>query len=64
MRFTIQNKIILSNIFIIVLALIIIGTLVIQGMLFYNIQQAESRLIELSNNSNLLYSSSSYQDAR
>ncbi len=53
MRFTIQNKIILSNIFIIVLALIIIGTLVIQGMLFYNIQQAESRLIELSNNSNL-----------
>ena len=45
MRFTIQNKIILSNIFIIVLALIIIGTLVIQIMLFYNIQQAESRLI-------------------
>src|SRR5690554_826424 len=53
MKFTIQNKIILSNILIIVLALVIIGTLVIQGMLFFNIQQAESRLIEISNNNNL-----------
>lgn len=53
MKFTIQTKIILSNIIIIVLALVVIGTLVIQGMLFYNIEQTEERLIESSNNSNL-----------
>lgn len=53
MKFTIQNKIILSNIIIIVLALVIIGTIVIQGMLFYNIEQTEKRLVESSNNSNI-----------
>jgi signal transduction histidine kinase len=53
MKFTIQTKIILSNIIIIVLALVVIGTLVIQGMLLYNIEQTEERLIKSSNNSNL-----------
>src|SRR5690554_5737688 len=53
MKFTIQNKIILSNIVIIIPALVIIGTIVIQGMLFYNIEQTEERLIDRSNNSNL-----------
>ena len=53
MKFTIQNKIILSTIVIIIPALVIIGTIVIQGMLFYNIEQTEERLIDRSNNSNL-----------
>ena len=53
MKFTIQNKIILSNIIIIVFVLVIIGTIVIQGMMFFNIGQTEEQLIESSNNSNL-----------
>lgn len=53
MKFTIQNKIVLANIVIIVMALAIIGTLVIQGMLYYNIQHTEKLLVENSNSSNL-----------
>ncbi len=53
MKFTIRYKIILSNIIIIVLALAIIATIVIQGMLYYNIQYSESRLVKNSDNANL-----------
>lgn len=54
MKFSIQNKIILSNIVVIVLALVIIATIVIQGMLFFNVEQVEKRLIDSSNDSNLV----------
>ena len=53
MKLSIQNKIILSNILVIVLALVIIATIVIQGMLFFNVEQVERRLINSSNDSNL-----------
>ncbi len=53
MKFSIQNKIILSNIVVIVLALVIIATIVIQGMLFFNVEQVEENLIDSSNDSNL-----------
>ncbi|RBP44752.1 ATP-binding protein [Garciella nitratireducens] len=53
MKFTLRYKIILSNIIIILLALTIIATIVIQGMLYYNIQYSEKRLIQNSDNANL-----------
>lgn len=53
MKFTIQNKFVFSNLIIILLVLIVVGTIVIQGMVFFNIEQTEERLIESSNNSNL-----------
>ena len=53
MKLSIQNKIILSNILVIVLALVIIATIVIQGMLFFNVEQVERRLTNSSNDSNL-----------
>lgn len=53
MKFTIRHKLILSNIVIIALSLIIIATIVIQGMLYYNVRYSENLLMESSNNANL-----------